>query len=275
MSSEHDPAANRRRFLQYLAASPLHGRGRRVGLRRNVPAEDDGARPADVGAAAVGPSHQVAEGSHQRLRSRAGLPAERAAGAFRLHGLRHRRRSDPARQPRGLPQIPAPAAAAGRRQQGRHERRHPRHANTPRRSSCAPVGGQTLVPRRRRSRGVARAAKAGDHLQILSTRPSDTGRGRHQGARRADLDAALRHQQVGGRRGHRHARREGRLHGAGGHRRSQRRPQPGNAGPAAARATRATATAATTARACGQPQDPRRCGRASTSPGCATPSRRR
>ena len=235
MSSEYDPAANRRRFLQYLAASPLHGRGRRFGLRRNVPAEDDGARSADVGAAPVGPSHQVAEGGHQRLRSRAGLPAERAAGAFRLHGLGHRRRSDAC----------APTARASSN-------------SSSGRGGCVDVskvdmsvdilGTQILLADRRARRsaasarsttmpksGVARAAKAGDHLQILSHHDIGHRRGRHQGARRADLDAALRHQQVGGGGGHHQARRERRLHGARRHRRSQRRPQPGNAGPAAAR----------------------------------------
>jgi hypothetical protein len=40
MSSEYDPAANRRRFLQYLAASPLLAAGRAAGPRRNDAAED-------------------------------------------------------------------------------------------------------------------------------------------------------------------------------------------------------------------------------------------
>src|SRR6267143_6754556 len=41
------------------------------------------------------------------------------AGAFRLHGLGHRRRGDPARQSRGLPEVPAAPAPPQRRLQGR------------------------------------------------------------------------------------------------------------------------------------------------------------
>ncbi len=48
---------------------------------------------------------------------------------------------------------------------------------------------------------TARGAKAGNHLQILSTSTTTVGRGRHQGARRADLVPALCHQQLGGRQG--------------------------------------------------------------------------
>ena len=102
-------------------------------------------------------------------------------------------------QPRGLPEVPAPAAPPGRRQQGRHERRHPRHQIQF--ADRARAGRRpALVPRRRRARR-RRAAKVGNHLQILSTMTYDVGRGRDQGARRADLVPALRHQQVRGRRG--------------------------------------------------------------------------
>ena len=104
-------------------------------------------------------------------------------------------------QPRGLPEIPAAAAAAGRRQQGRHERRHPRHqirlADRAARRSAASARSTT-----RASSPSARAAKVGNHLQIMSTMTSDGGRGRDQGARRADLVPALRHQQVRGGGGH-------------------------------------------------------------------------
>ena len=44
--------------------------------------------------------------------------------------------------------------------------------------------------------GVARAAKVGDHLMILSTQATDLGRRCDRRARPADLVAALRHQQV-------------------------------------------------------------------------------
>ena len=135
-----------------------------------------------------------------------------------------------------------------RRQQGRHERRHPRHEILLA-DRLRPGRRPALVPRRRRSRRRPRRQGRRSSANPVD-QTSDSGRGRHQGARRADLDAALRHQQVGGRRGHRHARREGRLH--------RRSRSPSTAAAAATRkrcsgcgpTTRATATAATTARAC-------------------------
>ena len=70
---------------------------------------------------------QKPEGRDQCVRLRAGGVQECAARPFRLHGLRPRRRGDASRQPRGLFEIPASAAAAQRRLQGRHERRYFRH----------------------------------------------------------------------------------------------------------------------------------------------------
>ena len=75
--------------------------------------------------------------------------------------------------------------------------------------------------------GVAKAAKAGNHLMILSTQTSTGVEDVDQGARRSDLDAALRHQQVRGRGAPRQARRECRLH--------RRSPSPSTAPAAATR----------------------------------------
>ena len=167
------------------------------------PAQAEAARPADVGAVRSGRPDQDPEGRDQRLRFRAGVPAERAAGAFRLHGGRHRRRGDAARQPAGFPEVPAPSAPAGRRQQAQHQDRHPRRdlqladLHLPdRRPEILPCGRRD----RRRQGRQGRQPPAGPverHLQL--------GRGRDRGARRADLADALRHQQVGGRRGDRHS----------------------------------------------------------------------
>ena len=114
---------------------------------------------------------------------------------------------------------------------------------------CAPVGGQRAFHDDAES-GVARAAKTGDHLQILSTMTSDPvedvikARGapiwfQLYATNKWEVAAAItkRAENAGCT-----ARRR--------HRRPQRRPQPGNAVPPASRATRATATAATTASSC-------------------------
>ncbi len=137
----------------------------------------------------------------------------------------------------------------------------------------APVGGQRSFHDDGEI-AVARAAKVGNHLQILSTSDQHRRRRRDRRARRADLVPALRHQQMGGCQGIRHPRREGGMPGGGGHGRSQRRSQSGNARSGFAAATRANATPATTARACRRTCEPAPCIRGSTSPGSPTPSRR-
>ncbi len=108
---------------------------RQARLRRDAAAEVEAARSDGVGAARSREPHQVAERGDQRVRLRAGDAPERAARPFRLHGVRHRRRGDAARQPRSLPQIPAAAAPPRRRQQGRHVDRTFSARNIPRRSS--------------------------------------------------------------------------------------------------------------------------------------------
>jgi hypothetical protein len=84
-------------------------RGRRAGAGTTP------ARSLGVGHAHARQADRFAARGHRRLRFRAGDAREGATGTFRLHGDRHRRRSDLARQPRGLPEVPAPAAASDRR----------------------------------------------------------------------------------------------------------------------------------------------------------------
>ena len=64
----------------------------------------------------------------------------------------------------------------------------------------APVGGHRMFTPEGEL-DTARGAKAGNHLQILSTIDHRRRRGRHQGARRADLVPALCLQQLGRRQG--------------------------------------------------------------------------
>ena len=240
------------------------GRRARSLRRRGADAGSQASGPADVGADADGRPDQVAQGGDQRLRLRAGVPQERAAGAFRLHGLRHRRRGHAARQPRRLSQVPAASAPAGRRQQGRHVDRHSRREiSEPDRARAG--RRPALVPRRGRGRQRARRQGRQPSADSLD-RHQHWRRGRHRGARRADLVPALRHQQVGGGRALGQARGEGRLPRGRGHGRSlaaaaTRRPCSG-----CVRATPATARAATTARACRPTCGPGRCIKASTSP---------
>ena len=85
-------------FLQYPRFQSPARRRRRLGLRRKADAEAKLPdpmmwAPLDADALIKSP-----EGSHQRVRLRARDAAERAAGAFRLHGLGHRRRGHAARE---------------------------------------------------------------------------------------------------------------------------------------------------------------------------------
>ena len=97
----------------------------------------------------------------------------------------------------------------------------------------APVGGQRSfhdegeVAVRPRRQGRESSANSLD-------RDQPRGRGRQRRARPADLVPALCHQQMGGGGDHGEARGEGRLLRGGGHHRPQRRPQPGDPVPHAA-----------------------------------------
>ena len=226
IDTSHQPApfpAIPRRQPAARGLRPRRHRGR---------AAEAAARPDAVGPPRPRPADQEPEGSHQRLRLRAGDAQERAAGAFRLHGVGHRRRGHAARQPRGLPEVPAAPAPPGRRQQGRHEHRHPRREYRPRSSSRRSAArslfhdeGELAVASGREGRQPSADPLDRDH---------QPPRGRHRGARRADLVPALRHQQVRGREGVRDARRAGGLPGGRRDGGPQRRPQPGNVVPAAA-----------------------------------------
>ena len=161
----------------------------------------------------MGPAHarqadRLAARGDRRLRLRAGDAPERAAGAFRLHGDRHRRRSDPARQPRGLPEVPAPAAPPGR---CRHAR--PAHGavrpdlSQPDRAGAD--GVQPRLPRGRRARRRARRPQGRSPADAVDRR-HHLDRGGDRGARPAGVVPALSDQQVGSGRGPGAARREGR-----------------------------------------------------------------
>ena len=93
----------------------------------------------------------------------------------------------------------------------------------------APIGGQRSFHAEGEI-ATAKAAKAGNHLMILST-DHQRRRGCDGGARCAGVVPALRHQQMGRGEGHGAARRESRLSSGGSHRRPFRRPQPGDAFP--------------------------------------------
>ena len=224
-----DQATSRRNFLQVPGREPAARRLRPRGLRQRDTVA--AARPDGVGAAQSRQADRHPEGGHQRVRFRAGDGQERAAGAFRLHGVRHRRRGDAARQPRRLSEIRAAPAPAGRRQQGRHvggavrgEIQLADHDRADRRP-------QRLSPRRRRGRRPRRQDRRPRHDPVD---PGDhLGQGHDRRARPADLVPALRHQQVRGRQAPRAERREPGRHRRRDHRRPQRRPQSGNPVPPA------------------------------------------
>ena len=83
-----DQAASRRLFLKFLAASPLLAASDLAAFANEAPSRLPDPMmwaPRNLDKLIID-----AEGSHQRLRLRAGDAQERAAGAFRLYGLRHR-----------------------------------------------------------------------------------------------------------------------------------------------------------------------------------------
>ena len=82
-------AASRRKFLKFLAGSPLLAAGGAFAGEGPMPGTKlpDPLMWAPLRADELIKSPKEAI---QRLRLRAGVPAQRSAGAFRLHGLRHR-----------------------------------------------------------------------------------------------------------------------------------------------------------------------------------------
>jgi isopentenyl diphosphate isomerase/L-lactate dehydrogenase-like FMN-dependent dehydrogenase len=171
MSSEHDPAANRRRFLQYLAASPLLATGGAAALAEpylpKTMAPDPlmwGPRQSDhliksakeavnvfdlepVCRQNVPPAHfgYMASGIDDEVTLRANREG------FLKFQLRPRRLRDVSKVDMSVELFGTKYASP---------------------IVCAPVGGQRSFHNDAES-GVARAAKAGDHLQILSTMTSD------------------------------------------------------------------------------------------------------
>ena len=226
-----DRATSRRQFLKFLAASPLFASSLPAFAEGPVP----GVRLPDPLMWAPLTTDKLIKSPKDAINVFDFEPVcarQRSAGAFRLHGLGHRRRSHAARQPRGLPEVSAAAAPAGRRQQGRHEHRHSRreirladHHRAGRRPAMSfHEEGEVAV---------AKAAKAGNHLQILST-VTNIGIEDVTAARgAAALVPALCDQQMGRRQGDGGARRKGRLPRRRRDGRPLRRTQPGDPVPAA------------------------------------------
>ncbi len=172
MSSEYDPAANRRRFLQYLAASPLLAAGGAQALAETILPKTMvpdplmwGPRQSDqlikspkeainvfdfepVCRQNVPPAHfgYMASGIDDEMTLRANREG------FLKFQLRPRRLVDVSKVDMSVDILGTKYSSP---------------------IVCAPVGGQRSFHDDAES-GVARAAKAGDHLQILSTMTSDT-----------------------------------------------------------------------------------------------------
>ena len=267
---------SRRRFIQFLAASPLFAGTSRFGAGRGGPYPERPAdpfvwAPRDYDHLISNPKEAIDVFDFEPVMRQNVPPAHfgyMASGIDDDVTLRANRA--------GLPEIPAAAAPARRCQQGRHEHRNSRHRNTPRRSSSPrPAATRPITPTARRA--SREAAKTGDHLMILSTQASTVGRRRDQGARRgrsgcsSTPPTSSRSRRTTSRRAEK----------AGCDRGS---PSPSTA-PAAAtrkplfrlRAHRyaASATPATTTPASRPTRATSRCTRASISPGCATSSRPR
>ena len=89
--SSFDQATSRRRFLQFLAASPLFAYGSFSAFAGEGPTASRNFPTPSLGAAQDGRPHQESQGGDQRVRFRAGDAPQRSARAFRLHGLGRRR----------------------------------------------------------------------------------------------------------------------------------------------------------------------------------------
>ena len=229
-------AADRRNFLKFLAASPLFANSALAeGLRWPDPMEW---APHDPGKLIADPTQALDVFDFEPV-----MKAECAARAFRLHGDRRRRRNDAAGQPRGLPEIRAAAAAAGRCQQDRHERRDFRREVRQSDRDRADRQQPGLSPRRGDRRRQGRQGRQPSADPFDGRHHLDRGRDRR--ARRAGLVPALHHAKMGGRRS---AGQAGRDRGRAGDRRHARCAVVGEVGdlcPACAAPTRANAAAAT------------------------------
>ena len=118
---------------------------------------------------------------------------------------------------------------------------------TPGRSSARPAATGPFTPT---AKSPSPKRRQGRQSSDDPVQPGyNLGRGRHQGARRADLVPALRHQQVRHRGPPCAARRARRLRGGGGDGRPQRRPQSRKPERGCSAPTPGNATTATTVRA--------------------------
>lgn len=175
-------------------------------------------------------SDQNSERGDQRVRFRARRPPERAAGPFRLYGLRHRRRGHAARQPRGFQKISVDATSPQRRLQGRYLNRAVRN-EIQLADLRVPDRRQPVLPSRWRTgggKGGACRQSSADAVDLVEL----LGRRRHQGAWGAGLVPALCFAELRGRKGADQTSRRRRLSGADGDGGPDRRPQSGNAVPA-------------------------------------------
>ena len=221
---------SRRKFLQFMAASPLFASSALAGDVPAVPV-----KPADPIIWAPLQSRQpdqVAEGSDQRFRLRGGRAAPNVPPAhfgymasgiddevtlranregFLKFQLRPRRLVDVSKVDMSVDilgvKYPSPIV-------------------------IAPVGGHRLFHPEGEI-AAAKAAKAGNHLQILSTVSHHRRRGRHGGRGAPIWYQLYATNKLGRGEGAGDARREGRLPGGRGDGRPLRRPQSGNPVPAA------------------------------------------
>ena len=230
MSSGYDPTANRRRFLQYLAASPLFAAGSAQALAETImpktavpdplmwgPRQSDHLikSPKDainvfdlepVCRQNVPPAHfgYMASGIDDEVTLRANREG------FLKFQLRPRRLVDVSKVDMSVDILGTKYSSP---------------------IVCAPVGGQRSFHADGEV-ATARGAKAGNHLQILSTATS-TGPEEVTEARGAPLWYQLYATNKWDVAKAFVTRAESGMPGRGGYRGSQRRTQPGNAGPSA------------------------------------------
>ena len=194
MSAFDDRDESRRRFLKFLLSSPLLAYPGLAGLAAQGGPVAPSKLPDPImwGPLRTEESDRLPPRSHQRLRFRAGGAAERAAGAFRLHGLGRRRRSDAARESRGIREVPAPAAPPRRREQGRHEHRDPRRALSDPDHPLPGLHAQKRSIRKARSRSRA-ARKPATICRSSRRRPRPASRtSRRRAARRSGSSSTRR-----------------------------------------------------------------------------------
>ena len=163
-----DQATNRRRFLQFLASSPLFAAGGFSAFANEGPLAPNKLpdpimwAPLKTEDLIKSPKDAINVFDFEPVMRMNVPPAHfgyMASGIDDEVTLRA--------QPRGLPEVPAAPAPPRRRQQGRHEHRDPRREIRYADRHCADRQPEGL-PRGGRSRR-RQGGKVGNHLQILST----------------------------------------------------------------------------------------------------------